>query len=137
MQLFVESVPCSGEVTERSELLNGTVQLSLDGEMCLSDELWAVEIVLAWSLGREGTVPISEGELVLEFGQQELIAILDTGSVEIDPDGGEVNVSGRFRIDDFTELDLTLGASVRLYLMIGSERWQGEISGRDHTGQFS
>lgn len=134
MHLFAESIQCSGEITERSELLNGTVQLSLDGEMYVSEDHWEVEIVFAWSLGRVGAVSISEGELIFGCGQQELIAILDRGFIEVDPDGGEVDVSARFKVDDFTGLDLALGASIGTHLTIGAERWHGEISGDDRRG---
>ena len=132
MHLFVDSIQCSGEVTERSELMNGTIQLSLDGEFCFFEDHWTVEIVIAWNLGRVGIVDISEGELVIECAQQELIAIIDSGSVEVDPDGGQVEVSAIFKIDDFTGLDLARGSLVGMHLIIGAERWQGEISGKDH-----
>ncbi len=51
----------AGEVSERAELLNGSMQLALDGAGASGAPGWEVTLSLAWRLGRDGAVPLVEG----------------------------------------------------------------------------
>lgn len=125
---------CSGEITERAELLNGAIQLSLDGELVdpTSDSApWTVEIALSWRLGRAGAVSLDEGDLVFASGDRELVAILEAGNAEVDADTGDVEVDAAFEVEGVSGIDLVPGALLQTRIAIGAERWSGQLSSSD------
>ena len=127
MSAFASPAHCSGEITERAELLNGAMQLALDGEATTPEDSWTIEVALSWRLGRPGAVPLDEGDLALESGDRELVAVLEAGVAEVDADTGNVEVSATFVVDGVSALDLEAGASLQTRLAIGAERWSGEL----------
>ncbi len=134
MPAFATPVRCSGEITERAELLNGALQLSLDGGLSSADAPdseapWSVEIALSWRLGRAGAVALDEGDLTLESGDRELVAILEAGSVEVDGDTGDVDVEATFEVEGASGIDVAAGVPLQARLAIGAERWTGELQG--------
>lgn len=126
MPALPDPAPLSGEVTERAELLNGAMQLALDGAVG-SEVGWIVEFALSWRLGRAGAVDLDEGDLTIEGPAAELIAILDAGTAELDPDTGNVEVDATFEIESATGLALESGMAIRARLEIGAESWNGVL----------
>ncbi len=123
-----------GEVSERQELLNGTVQLSLEGE---ASGLF-LAATFAWQLARDD-VELLEGDLTLEDrtvsdGTHELYALLHAGTCVIDPDTGEARIEGTYLVDGLVGDWLMLGAAGReggrlpCRFVIGASEWQGEIN---------
>ena len=128
MSAFASPTRCTGEVTERAELLNGAMQLSLDGASTDTETPWTIELALSWRLGRVGTVTIDEGDLTLESGDREVIANLDAGTAELDPDTGNVEVDAAFEVESASGIALTAGAPIRARLEISAEAWTGELT---------
>lgn len=117
----------TGEISERAELLNGAMQLTLDGAAVGSDADWMIEAALSWRLGRAGAVTLDEGDLTLTAGDSELVAILDEGTAELDEDTGGVEVSATFGVEGATAADLEPGAMLLGRFEIGAESWTGEL----------
>lgn len=117
----------AGEVSERAELLNGFLQLALDGEAVLGDARWQCAASLAWQLGRTGEVALAEGDLALEDGDGELFAILEHGSAEPDLDTGSAVVRGVFVVDGARGDLAAAGDRVECDLRIEVESWRGEL----------
>lgn len=117
----------TGEVTERAELLNGFLQLSLDGEAVQGDGRWQCASSLAWQLGRAGEVALKEGDLSLEDGDRELFAVLEHGTAEPDVDTGSAVVHATFTVDGARGDWAVPGDRVSCELRIEVESWRGEI----------
>ncbi len=117
-----------GEVSEREELLDGRLQLVLDGET--ADGL-AVSFSLVWLLGREGATPLAEGFATLAgAGGGELNASLASGEVEAAVETGEASVRARFAVDAAEGGARALaapGAILACGLDVGAESWRGEL----------
>ena len=117
-----------GEVSEREELLDGRLQLVLDGET--ADGL-AVSFSLVWLLGREGATPLAEGFATLASADGELNASLASGAVEAAAETGEASVRARFAVDaaegDARAL-VAPGAILACGLEVGAESWRGELA---------
>lgn len=117
-----------GEVSEREELLDGRLQLVLDGET--ADGL-AVSFSLVWLLGREGATPLAEGFATLAgAGGGELNASLASGEVEAAAETGEASVRARFAVDAAAGGARALaapGAILACGLEVGAESWRGEL----------
>jgi len=127
MSDFPSPLRLSGEITERAELLNGAMQLSLDGVAVSSEAPWTIEVALSWRLGRAGAVALDEGDLTLESGDHEVIAILDAGSAELDPDTGNVEVDATFEVESASGVKLAPYSPLRARLEISAESWTGEL----------
>jgi hypothetical protein len=125
---FPASLRLSGEITERAELLNGAMQLSLDGVVAVSEDPSTIELALSWRLGRAGAVALDEGDLTLESAASEVVAVLDAGTAELDPDTGNVEVEGTFVVESATGVTLAAGALLTARLEIGAESWSGELN---------
>lgn len=123
----------SGEVTERSELLDGSLQLALEGSCDLDGVEWVVSITLAWPLAEAGDVPLAEGDLALEAPDRGLFAVLDDGTASSDPDSGAADVTARFTIDATDRAEMAVAGappapgSVECHLAVGIEEWRGEL----------
>ncbi len=124
-----------GEVSERQELLDGTVQLSLEGEA--SGLFLAASF--AWRLAGDGETELIEGDLTLEDrsvpdGTHELYALLHVGTCEIDHDTGAARIEGSYLVDGLVGDWLMLGAAGReggrlpCRFEIGASEWQGELN---------
>lgn len=120
----------AGEVSERTELLNGTMQLALDGAASHDATEWQVAVTLAWRLGREGAVALEEGDLALDDGGSELevIAILEAGSAEEDTDTGNAIVELLFAIEESNVEGFEAGTQLRGQLDVGAEQWTGSLT---------
>ncbi|MDA0365654.1 MAG: hypothetical protein O3B31_10565 [Chloroflexi bacterium] len=119
-----------GEVSERAELLNGFLQLALDGEVSAGDDgeaRWRCASSLSWRLGRSGEVELGEGDLALEDGEMELFAVLEHGTAIPDPDTGSAFVRATFTVDGARGDWAVAGDRVLCELTIDSEDWRGEI----------
>ncbi len=132
-----------GEVSERTELLNGTLQLSIEGEVAADGAVtdsavadsaasWELSASFAWRLARDGDVPLSEGDLSLEGHDGELFATLDAGVATVDPDSGAATVRATFIIDGvegerLATLGLRPDGAVSAELTVEAERWRGEL----------
>jgi hypothetical protein len=119
------SLRLTGEVTERAELLNGAMQLALDG--ATTEGGWAVELTLSWRLGRAGAVDLDEGDLTLDSSDAEIVAVLDDGTAELDPDTGTAEVNARFEVESVTGVSLDAGVLLTLSVVIGAEAWSGDL----------
>ena len=117
-----------GEVSEREELLDGRLQLVLDGET--ADGL-AVSFSLVWLLGREAATPLAEGFATLAAAAGgELNASLASGEVEAAAETGETSVRARFAVDAAEGGASALaspGAILACGLEVGAESWRGEL----------
>ena len=133
MSAFPASVRLAGEITERAELLNGAMQLSLDGVSADSEDGWTIELALSWRLGRAGAVALDEGDFALEAGGDEVIAILDAGTAELDADTGNVEVDAVFAVESATGVKLEADARLQARLEIGAEAWNGELRAADRS----
>ena len=125
------SYTLSGEVSERAELLNGSMQLSLDGLAAGGDQRWALAVSLAWRLGREDGVSLDEGDLALDddgVTDAEVVAILADGSAEEDMDTGNAIVDARFIIEESNVDGFAPGASLRCRFEVGAEQWSGALT---------
>jgi hypothetical protein len=117
----------TGEVSERAELLNGFLQLSLDGEAVHGDGRWQCASSLAWQLGRSGEVALKEGDLSLEDGDHELFAVLEHGTAAPDLETGSAVVRAVFAVDGARGDWAAPGDRVACELRIDVETWRGEI----------
>lgn len=123
----------SGEVSERGELLDGSLQLALEGSCDLDGVEWIVSITLAWPLAEAGEVPLAEGDLALDAPDRGLFAVLDEGTAASDPDTGAADVTARFTIDATDRAETAAdGASavpqaVECHLEVAVEEWRGEL----------
>jgi hypothetical protein len=117
----------AGEVSERAELLNGFLQLSLDGEAVRGDGRWQCTSSLAWQLGRSGEVALKEGDLSLEDGDRELFAVLEQGTARPDLDTGSAVVEAVFTVDGARGDWAAPGDRVACELHIEVETWRGEL----------
>ena len=122
-----------GDVTERAELLNGAMQLALDGAATPEAGGWQATLSLAWRLGRAGQVALDEGDLSLERDGSELVALLEEGTVELDPDTGAAIVDALFTIEDASGLELN-GDGLHGRFEIDAERWRGELEATPPVG---
>lgn len=114
----------SGGVSEREELLDGRLQVALDGET--ADGL-AVSLTLVWLIGREGGAPLDEGYLTVADGAGELNASLESGETGSGDDSGATAVRARFAVDDAEGALAPLGSPVECELEVGAESWSGEL----------
>jgi hypothetical protein len=120
----------AGEVSERAELLNGFLQLALDGEVSggdPDDARWRCSSSLSWQLGRSGEVALGEGDLALEDGDSELFAILEHGTAVADPETGSALVRAVFTVDGARGDWAATGDRVACELTIDAESWRGEL----------
>ena len=117
----------TGEVSERAELLNGFLQLSLDGEAVGDGARWQCASSLAWQLGRSGEVALKEGDLALDDGDRELFAVLEHGTAEADLDTGSAVVHAVFNVDGAHGDWAAPGDRVTCELQIGVDGWRGEL----------
>jgi len=111
------------------------MQLTLDGEAANADPTWTIESALSWRLGRSGAVTLDEGDLTLEAGAEELVAVLDHGTAEIDPDTGGVEIEAIFTIESVSGVELPADGMLRAQLEIGAESWTGELLKGLPTGE--
>ncbi len=122
-----------GEVSERAELLNGSLQLSIEGAVGVDGGApWELSASFAWQLGRDGDVPLTEGDLALEGRDGELFATLGDGVATVDPDSGAATVRATFIIDGvegerLIDLGLRPDDAVSAELTVEAERWRGEL----------
>lgn len=114
----------SGEVSEREELLDGRLQVALDGET--ADGL-AVSLTLVWPIGREGGAPLAEGYLTVAGGAGELNASLESGEAGAGDDTGAAAVRARFAVDAAEGALAPLGAPVECELEVGTDSWSGDL----------
>jgi len=117
----------TGEVSERTELLNGFLQLVLDGEVVGEGERWRCSSSLSWRLGRTGEVMLEEGDLALEDGDTELFAVLEAGTAEPEAETGSAVVRAVFTVDGARGDWVVPGDRVTCDLVIGAESWRGEL----------
>ena len=117
----------SGEVSERGELLDGSLQLALEGRCELAAEEWIVSITLAWPLAEAGEVPLAEGDLALDAADRSLFAVLDEGSATIDLETGASVVTARFHVDGM-EGEMIDASSIECHLEVDIEHWRGELA---------
>lgn len=127
MRRLAPSIRVAGEITERAELLNGAAQLALDGGAIDADPAWTIEAALSWRLGRSGAVTLDEGDLTLEADRGELVAVLDHGTAELDPDTGGVEIEAVFAVEGVTGVELPADSALRARFEIGAESWTGEL----------
>ncbi|MDA0352992.1 MAG: hypothetical protein O3A10_12370 [Chloroflexi bacterium] len=132
MPHFPTPLRISGEITERAELLNGAMQLALDGESDPDAGEWIIEVALSWRLGRAGAVALDEGDCSadcedLAGASAELVAVLEQGTAELDPDTGRVEIEATFTIEGVTGLEDEPGTMLRARFEIGAETWTGEL----------
>jgi hypothetical protein len=121
----------TGEVSERAELLNGTMQLALDGTTSDEGARWELTIALAWRLGREGAIPLEEGDLAFDDAgatSAEVVALLDSGSAEGDADTGNAIIEVLFTIEESNVAEFEIGARLHCQFEVGSEQWTGVMT---------
>lgn len=121
----------TGEVSERAELLNGTMQLALDGATSEVTTPWELTIALAWRLGREGAIRLEEGDLALDDAgatSAELVALLDSGTAEEDIDTGNAIIEALFTIEESNVAALEAGARLHCQFEVGAEQWTGVMT---------
>jgi hypothetical protein len=122
----------SGEVSERGELLDGSLQLALEGSCELADVEWIVSMTLAWPLAEAGEVPLAEGDLSLDAPERGLFAVLDEGVVVSDPDTGAAQVTASFLVDATDGETAPAGeaavAGVECSIEVDVEAWRGELT---------
>ncbi len=127
-----------GEVSERQKLLDGTVQLSLEGLA----SAFSLTATFAWQLARAGAIELLEGDLTLEERSvpnepRELYALLDAGTCVIDPDTGTARIEGVYLVDgllgDWPMLGVAghEGARLPCRFEIEASEWQGELNVSD------
>jgi hypothetical protein len=122
----------SGEVSERGELLDGSLQLALEGSCELAGVEWIVSMTLAWPLAEAGEVPLAEGDLALDATERGLFAVLEEGVAANDPDTGAAQITARFRVDATDgepqpDADDAVGG-IECAIEVGVEEWRGELT---------
>ena len=131
----------SGEVSDREELLNGRMQVVLDGEAAGRP----LSCALSWSLGRAGEVPVEEADLTFETDEGELNALLSAdlggGVVRVDPDTGEAVADLRHlyaatarRRDMVKPVLSPKAAAAKLRAFLGKAEASGVRFGPERTG---
>lgn len=124
-----------GEVSEWQELLDGTVQLVLEG----GASGLLLTAAFAWRLAGEGEADLLEGDLTLEDrsntgGTRELYALLQSGTCSIDPETGDVRIEGAYLVDGVVGDWVTLGAAGResgrlpCRFEVAAAEWRGELN---------
>jgi len=122
-------LPLAGDVSERTELLNGAMQLALDGATTEGGR-YGVTLTIAWRLGREGAIPLEEGDLTLDdpaTDDAETVAILDAGTAEEDIDTGNAVIDATFTIEESNVDALPVGGRLRCQLEVAAEQWTGSL----------
>jgi propanediol dehydratase large subunit len=89
-----------GDVVERTELLNGTVTIALEGES--GDGTWTVSGVLSWNRGLVDFA--GEGDLTISGADGDLFASLTSATVagtleDASDDDGQVVLQARYEVD--------------------------------------
>jgi hypothetical protein len=129
-QASVPQYALSGEVSQRAELLNGSMQLTLDGSAILESERWELTISISWRLGREGAVPLEEGDLALEDAGaiiSEVVANLESGAAAEDTDTGNAIVKARFTIEESNVPGFDTGEEIICQFEVAAEQWIGTL----------
>lgn len=120
--------PLAGEVSDRQERLNGDLLLELDGFVDAGDEEWAVTLNLAWVIGREGEIALSEGDLsVLSEDGDEVNARLQRGAAAMDADTGAARVQAAFIVDVADSPWATEGDVLTCVVEVSGDEWVGEL----------
>jgi len=117
----------SGEVSERGELLDGSLQLALEGKCELAGEEWTVSMTLAWPLAEEGEVPIAEGDIALDAPDHSLFAVLEEGTAASDAETGAARISARFLVDGTDGNDPGATGAIECRLEVDVGEWRGEL----------
>ena len=119
----------AGEVSERAELLNGSMQLALDGAGASGAPGWEVTLSLAWRLGRDGAVPLVEGDVAIGHRDgSEVVALLEEGNASEDRETGHALVELMFSVEESTLPGLAAGARLGCQLEVEGDRWSGSLS---------
>jgi hypothetical protein len=129
------AISIGGEVSERTELLNGALQVALDrqanGGADGEARTWRCSSSFTWKIGRSDEVPLLEGDLAIEDasedGEFEVFAVLEQGTAVVDPDTGAAAVRATLIVDGARGDLVCAGDTIACELRIDSETWEGEI----------
>ena len=117
----------SGEVSDREELLDGRMQVVLDGEAAGRP----LSCALTWTLGRAGEVAVEEADLTFETDEGELNALLSAdlggGVVRVDPDTGQAVAELTLIVEAAAGDHQATARSVRCSFEIGVDGWSGVV----------
>lgn len=116
----------AGEVSEREDLLDGRVRLSLEGE---AGSL-ALSAAFGWRRGRAGVSALEPGDCFLSLEDaagDELHAAAESGSVSIDPDTAAATVRARFVVEEASGGLAEPGQRLEMECAVGAEAWSGEL----------
>ena len=108
MEITIEA---SGDVAERSELLNGTESVALEG----SGDGWTVSVLASWSIGLVEYA--GEGDITLARDDGAIIAAVTQAALRTGDDGAE-ELRVRYEIDGgegrFADAAGSIEATIRL-----------------------
>lgn len=121
----VETLVARGEVSEREDLLDGRVRVSLEGEA----GGWLIDAAFAWQRGREDVVRLDaeDSYITLLDGSRELHASVDEGTIDVDVETAEATVAATMTIEQSTGGPAAPGDPMACQITIGVDAWAGEV----------
>ena len=91
-----------GEVIDHSELLNGEIQMILEGEFIWNEKKYRITNSLEWQIGNDVVIPILHSELLIEnssITSQTIVGNYSTGNHSVDEETGELLFDLSYNID--------------------------------------
>ena len=90
-----------GEVIDHSELLNGEIQMILEGEFIWDEKKYRITNSLEWQIGNDVVIPILHSELLIENSSvtsQTIVGNYSTGNHFVDEETGELQFDLSYNI---------------------------------------
>ena len=115
-----------GEVVEHSELLNGEIQMILEGEFIWNEKKYRITNSIEWQIGNDVVIPILHSELLIEnssITSQTIVGNYSTGNHSVDEETEEQQFDLSYNIDA-TSSDLKIDCEITVQ---GNE-WMGLLN---------
>jgi hypothetical protein len=121
-------IQASGDVVERTELLNGTVTIAIEGAS--PDGAWTVSGVVSWNRGLVDYA--GEGDISLSRDEDELFASLTSATIDQSAaEEGDVHLRVRYEIDGgagrFDAASGSIAGEIRVTGEVFEGAWQAAV----------
>tara|TARA_B100000700_G_scaffold315523_1_gene403735 strand:+ start:2024 stop:2410 length:387 start_codon:yes stop_codon:yes gene_type:complete len=116
----------SGEVVDHSELLDGEMQLLLEGQFFWQEKKYHVTNSLEWLMGNEIDIPILHSELLIEnfdISTENIIGNYYQGKLYEDIDTGELQFDLSYKTDQSPSDEI-----IFLEITVRGNEWFGSLN---------
>ena len=116
----------TGEVIEHSELLNGEIQLILEGEFISKNNKFCITNILEWQMGNNVITSILHSELSMEISSkldQTIIGNYCKGTLSKDDETGDLHFDLFYNIDTKSSDN-----KVHCEIIVTGNEWSGFIN---------